>query len=208
MTIILIYWYQCPRCYMQIKNYYLAIGWRLLLIFSWHIWHSQNWAKDQLFYKNSIKRSVLKSQFHNPQNLEEKNWFFTIHAKTTLNSRRKKNIKYTFTRTAKGRSLEVPTKRTLFYLEHFFSTQPQCYLTFTWTKLQILTGVDETLLILTFCLELELFISCLCDLFFIFIIILTIINLIISWIQTHLFFIDILEFVLLFLDDNVDREYW
>ena len=188
MTIILIYWYQCPRCYMQIKNYYLAIGWRLLLIFSWHIWHSQNWAKDQLFYKNSIKRSVLKSQFHNPQNLEEKNWFFTIHAN--------------------GRSLEVPTKRTLFYMEYFFSTQPQCYLTFTWTKLQILIGVDETLFILTFCLQLELFISCLCDLFFIFIIILTIINLIISWIQTHLFFIDILEFVLLFLDDNVDREYW
>ena len=43
-----------------------------------------------------------------------------IHAKTTSNSRRKKNIKYAFTSTAKERSLEVPTKDTVFYKERFF----------------------------------------------------------------------------------------
>ena len=48
-------------------------------------------TKGELVYKNLLKRSVLKSQFQNPRNLDEKDWFFhTIHAKTTSNSRRNK----------------------------------------------------------------------------------------------------------------------
>ena len=43
--------------------------------------------------------------------------------------------------------------------------------------------------------------------FFIFIFIFITINCIISLIQTHLFFCLFLEYVLLFLDDNVDEEY-
>ena len=34
------------------------------------------WAKGELFYKHLLKRSVFKSQFQNPGNLEKKNWFF------------------------------------------------------------------------------------------------------------------------------------
>ena len=82
-------------------------------------------AKDELFYKDSLKRSVLKSQFHNPWNLDQQNWFvFTIHAKATSNSRWNKNIKYAFIPTAKGRSLDVSTKYKLFYKERSFSTRP------------------------------------------------------------------------------------
>ena len=68
-------------------------------------------SKGELVYKNPLKRSVLKSQFQNPRNLDKKDWFFhTIHTKTTSNSpRNKKYIKYAFTPTARG-SLEVPTK--------------------------------------------------------------------------------------------------
>ena len=32
--------------------------------------------KGELFYEKLLKRSVLKSQFRNPQNLDNKSWFF------------------------------------------------------------------------------------------------------------------------------------
>ena len=37
--------------------------------------HVVFWTKDELFYKNPLKRSVLKSQFQNPRNLNEQNQF-------------------------------------------------------------------------------------------------------------------------------------
>ena len=32
------------------------------------------WTRGDTFYKNLLMRSVLKSQFQNPRNLDEKNW--------------------------------------------------------------------------------------------------------------------------------------
>ena len=46
------------------------------------------WKKGELFYKNPWKRSVLESQFQNPQNRDEQHWL-PIHDGT------KKEIKYT-----------------------------------------------------------------------------------------------------------------
>ena len=58
------------------------------------LWQSDAWCfltKGELFYKNPLKRSVLKSQFQNPRNLDEKGRFFhMIHTKTTSNSRQNK----------------------------------------------------------------------------------------------------------------------
>ena len=141
LTVILIYWCQCPRCQFQIKKYYLAIGWLLIIILVGTSDTVSFSAKDELFYENSIKRSVFKSPFHNLWIWTSKTDFFTIHAKVTLNSRWNKKIKCAFTSTTKGRSLEVPMKYTLFYKERFFSTQPQCCLNFRWTELQILLDV-------------------------------------------------------------------
>ena len=45
------------------------------------------WEKVELFHKNSLKRSVLKSQFQNPRNLDEKDLYF-YHS-------RKNNLKFT-----------------------------------------------------------------------------------------------------------------
>ena len=61
-------------------------------------------TKGELVYQNPLTRSVLKSQFQNPSNLDKNDWFFpTIHTKTTSDSRRnKKLIKYAFTPTANG----------------------------------------------------------------------------------------------------------
>ena len=60
-------------------------------------------TKVVLFYKNPLRMSVLKSKFQNPRNLDEKKYFFTIHAKAIRNSRRnKKQIKYAFTPTARA----------------------------------------------------------------------------------------------------------
>ena len=94
-------------------------------------------------------------------------------------------------------SLRVPKNmHAFFYKQRFFSTQPQCCLTFSWIELQtflrcclvhisiIILGHFLNLLYLCSCLDLGLFILYLYDLFFIFIMI----NRIISWIQTHLFF--------------------
>ena len=87
-----------------------------------------------------------------------------------------------------------------FYKQRFFSTQPQCCLTISWTELQMLLSyclihisiiiVRHFLYLLYLCswLALGLFISYLCDVFFIFIFIFIMIYCIISWIQTHFFF--------------------
>ena len=62
------------------------------------------------------------------------------------------------------------------------------------------------LLYLCPCLGLGLYISYICDLFFIFSLIFIVINHIISIKQTYLFFVRLLEYLLLILDDNVHEE--
>ena len=56
------------------------------------------------------------------------------------------------------------------------------------------------------CPCLHQFMSYICDLFFIFSLIFSVINHIMSSKQTHLFFVHFLEYLLLFLVDNVDEE--
>ena len=117
LTVILIYRCQCLRCHFQIKEYYHAIVWLLIITFdvvkSWKcefqvhylnkrdflltIWHMLFLEQHMnSFTKIRSQRSVFKSQFHNPKNLEEKNWFFfKIHVKAASNSERnKEEIKY------------------------------------------------------------------------------------------------------------------
>ena len=103
------------------------------------------------------------------------------------------------------------------YKQHFFSTQPQCCLTF-WSELQMLLRcclIHTTnfmlshilfLVYLFLCLDLGLFMLYLCDLFFIFSLIFSVINHITSFKQTYLFFVHFLEYLLLFLDNNVSEE--
>ena len=56
------------------------------------------------------------------------------------------------------------------------------------------------------CLGLGTFMSCLCDLLFIFSLIFIVINHITSLRQTHLLFVHFLEYLLLSLDYNIDEE--
>ena len=56
------------------------------------------------------------------------------------------------------------------------------------------------------CLGLGLLMPYICDLFFIFSLIVIVINHITSFKQTFLFFVHFLENLLLFVDDNVDEE--
>ena len=92
-----IYWCLCPHCWFQIKEYYLAIDWLLIITFDVvrsqvcefqvhylgkrdffdNLTHVFFWTKNELVFKNPLKRSVLKSQFQNPQSMDEKNWFFS-----------------------------------------------------------------------------------------------------------------------------------
>ena len=108
-----------------------------------------------------------------------------------------------------------------FYNQCFFSTQLQCCLTFNefLMKLQVLLRcclIHKSIIILTHflyllhlcaCLELSLFMSYLCDLFFIFIFIFTMINGVISQIQAYMLvclFLRICPITLLL--DNVVEE--
>ena len=105
-----------------------------------------------------------------------------------------------------------------FYKQRFFSTQPQYCLAFSWTELQMLLRCCLIhisiiilrrfiyLLYLCPCLHLGLFMPYLRESIFIFVFILIMINCIISWMQTCLFFCFFLEYVLLLLDDNVDEQ--
>ena len=90
-----------------------------------------------------------------------------------------------------------------------FSTQPQCWLTFSWIELQMLLRClihinyiivrrSLYLLYLCPCQVLGLFMSWLCDLFFIFVFIFIMINRIISWIQNTCSFAYFLKNVLNF----------
>ena len=49
--------------------------------------HVDSWTKGELFHKNALERSVLKSQFQNPRNQDEGNWYF--------HDSRKNNFKFT-----------------------------------------------------------------------------------------------------------------
>ena len=91
----------------------------------------------------------------------------------------------------------------------FFSTHRQCCLTFSWIELQMLLRCCLYIIIIILrhilylvylcpCLGLNVFMSYLCDLFFIISIIFIMINSIISWIPTHLFFCLYLEHAILF----------
>ena len=115
--------------------------------------------------------------------------------------------------------LACPTWLTrVFYKQRFFSTQSQCCLTFSGIELKMLHRcglINTTIIILRYILYLVYLGPCLglglsmlypCDLFFIFSLIFITSNSITSLKQTHLFFAHSLEYLLLFLDDNVDEE--
>ena len=91
----------------------------------------------------------------------------------------------------------------VFCKQRFFSAQPQCCLK------HITIIILRYILYLVYlcpCLGFGLFMSYICDLFFIFSLAFIIINPITSLKQTHLFFAHFLEYLLLLLDDNVYEE--
>ena len=105
--------------------------WRKEIFFD-NLAHVIFWTKGELFYKNPLKRSVLKSQFQNPRNVDEKNQFMQFKQKQLQIHDGTKNGPNTFT-------LQVLTKCTLFYNRHsFFSSQSQQCLPFSRIELQML----------------------------------------------------------------------
>ena len=104
------------------------------------------------------------------------------------------------------------------YKNAFFPAQPQRCLIFSWIELQMLLrycSIYITIIILRHILflaylypylELVLHMSYLCDLFFFFSLIFVTINHIISFTLTYLFFIFFLEYLVLFLRDNVNKK--
>ena len=105
--------------------------WRKEIFFD-NLAHVIFWTKGELFYKNPLKRSVLKSQFQNPRNVDEKNQFMQFKQKQLQIHDGTKNGSNTFT-------LQVLTKCTLFYNQHFlFSSQSQQCLPFSRIELQML----------------------------------------------------------------------
>ena len=105
-----------------------------------------------------------------------------------------------------------------FYKQCFFSAQPQCCLTFSRIELQMLLRcylLYITVIMLRYILYLVylcpylglgLFMSYICDLFFIFSLVFVVINHITSLKQTPLSFVHFSEYLLLFLDDNMDEK--
>ena len=96
--------------------------------------------------------------------------------------------------------------------QRFFSTQPQCCLTFSWIDLQMSLMcclLHETIIILRcisylvyLCPFVGIGLLYICDLFFIFSIIFIVINHTTSFKQTYLFYVIFLEYLPLSLDDN------
>ena len=106
---------------------------------------------------------------------------------------------------------------TLFFISNAFFNWASALLTFFMNWASILLSLIHHLTItvltnilylvyLSKCLDLGLFVSYLCNLFFIFSLIVISINNISPLKQTYLLFVYFLEYLLLFLDDNMDEE--
>ena len=106
---------------------------------------------------------------------------------------------------------------TLFFISNAFFNWASALLTFFMNRASILLSLIHHLTItvltnilylvyLSKCLDLGLFVSYLCNLFFIFSLIVISINNISPLKQTYLLFVYFLEYLLLFLDDNMDEE--
>ena len=67
-------------------------------------------TKSELVYKNPLKRSVHKSQFQNPRNLDEKDFFTRFTQKQLPINNGTKNRLNMLSRQLLGGSLEVPMK--------------------------------------------------------------------------------------------------
>ena len=104
-----------------------------------------------------------------------------------------------------------------FYKQRFFFNSASVLLNFSWIDLQILLRcylIHITIIILRHihlvylcpCLGLGLFTPYLCDVVFIFSLIFIVINQIISFKQTYLFFVQFLQYLLLDLDDNLNEK--
>ena len=105
-----------------------------------------------------------------------------------------------------------------FYKQCFFSTQPQWCLTFSLIEPQMLLRcclIHIKIIILRHilylvhlcpCLGLDQFMSYICDLFFIFSLIFSVINHLTSLKETHLFFVHFKKCFILFLIDKVDEK--
>ena len=94
-----------------------------------------------------------------------------------------------------------------FVRQRFFSAQPYCFLTLLNTYKQHHTETSFYIYYVCPCLDLDLFMSYLCDLFFFFIFIFVMTCHIISRKHTRLsFFRHILKYLLLFFDDNIHKE--
>ena len=59
-------------------------------------------TKDELVYKNPLKRSVLKPRFQNPKNLERLIFSHDSHKSNFQLTTGQKKFKYSFTPTARG----------------------------------------------------------------------------------------------------------
>ena len=105
----------------------------------------------------------------------------------------------------------------LFYKQPFFSTQPQCCLTFWWIELQVLLRCclihnhhfTDTHFIFSILVSMSMpgpaYVVSMWSIL-IFSLIFIVINHITSLKQMDLFFVHFLEYLLLFLDDNVNEE--
>ena len=100
---------------------------------------------------------------------------------------------------------------TLFLQATFFSTEPQCCLTFSWFELQMLLWcylIHINIVIVCLCpfLGLGLFISFLYDVFFNFRLVFIVINHVTKFKQRYLFFVHFVEYLQLFLDGNMHEK--
>ena len=94
--------------------------------------HIVFWTVER--FKNPWKRSVLKSQFQNPQNLDEKNLFFHLHEKKQLKIHDgAKNRLNPLSHQLLGGIMRGGTNEIHTFFARLFSTKPQCCLTFSWT---------------------------------------------------------------------------
>ena len=150
------------------------------------------WTKVELFYKNPWKRSVIKWNFRIHEIWTRKLIFSLFTQKQLGIHDGTKNRLNALSHQLLEKTSRVTNKIHTFFISNSFFNSASVLLTFSWIDLQMLLRcclIHISIIILR-----QLFIyymprprtiSCLCDLFFILIIIFTMINHVISLIQTQ-----------------------
>ena len=126
-------------CRQELKMWISGAFFEHMKFFFDNLTHVVFWTRTELFHRNLTKRSVLKSQFQNPWNLDEKNSFFSPFTQKQLEFHDgTKNRLNTLSYQLLGGIIRGTNEIDTFFISNFFFNSASTLLNFSWIDFQML----------------------------------------------------------------------